>query len=384
MRILHTSDWHVGRTIRGRSRAEEHRDVLTEIVEIAADRRVDLVLVAGDLFDTAAPSAEAERIVYRALLDLAEVAPVVAIAGNHDHPGRLRAVTPLLELGRVTMAATLARPDEGGVVDVVTERGETARLALVPFVSRRAIVRAADLMEGEASEHEGTYAARLQRIIAHLVGEPDLDVVNVVVAHLTVVGATPGGGERRAHTVLDYPIPAGAFPGGLSYVALGHFHRAQRIPAASTVWYSGSPLQLDFGEAGHTKAVLLVEAAPGVPARVEEVPLTSGRRLVHLVGTLEEVIEAGRGLDDAYLRVELDEPARAGLADEVRAELPDAVEVTLTPERREHRPAGGPTRVGRTPVELFAEYLDAREARDERVEALFAELLGDVGAPTTT
>ncbi len=379
MKILHTADWHVGRTIRGRSRADEHREVLAEIVGIADEREVDLVVVAGDLFDTATPSAESERIVYRALLDLAEVAPVVAVAGNHDHPGRLRAVTPLLELGRVTMAAGLARPEEGGVVEVDTDGGETARVALVPFVSRRGIVRADELMGGEAADHEGTYAARLQSIIAHLVGEPDLDAVNLAVAHLMVHGAVAGGGERSAHTIFDYSIPAGAFPGGLGYVALGHLHRAQRIPAASTVWYSGSPLQLDFGEVGDTKVVLVVKAEPGLPARVEEVALVSGRRLVHLSGTLEQVIEAGRGLEGVYLRVELDEPARAGLADEVRAELPDAVDITLAASRRQERTRTTPRRVGRSPRELFTEYLDSRDARDERVEALFAELLGDVG-----
>lgn len=380
MKILHTADWHVGRTIRGRSRADEHRDVLGEIVAIAADRQVDLVLVAGDLFDTAAPSAESERIVYRALLDLAAVAPVVAIAGNHDHPGRLRAVTPLLELGRVTMAPNLARPDDGGVVRVTSEGGETARVALLPFLSRRAIVRADELMAGEAAEHEGTYAARLERVIGRLVGEPDLGEINLIVAHLMVHGAATGGGERSAHTIFDYSIPAGAFPGGLNYVALGHLHRPQRIPAPAPVWYSGSPLQLDFGEVGDTKGVLVVDVEPGLPAQVEEVRLSKGRRLLHLEGTLEQVIEQGRALDGVYLRVELDEPARAGLADEVRAELPDAVDVTLSPERRERRSEAPAAKVGRSPIELFTEYLQIRDARDERVEALFAELLGDVGA----
>ncbi len=380
MKILHTADWHVGRTIRGRSRAEEHREVLAEIVDVAADRQVDLVVVAGDLFDSAAPSAESERLVYRALLDLAEVAPVVAVAGNHDHPGRLRAVTPLLDLGRVTMAATPARPDEGGRVTVTTDTGEVARLALLPFVSRRAIVRAQHLMEGEAAEHEGTYAARLQSVIAHLVGDLDLDVVNLVVAHVMVHGATLGGGERSAHTIFDYSIPASSFPGGLGYVALGHLHRPQRIPAPAPVWYSGSPLQLDFGEVADTKAVLVVEAEPGVPARVEEVPLRGGRRLVHLAGTFEEVIEAGRRMDGVYLRVELDEPARAGLADDVRAELPDAVDVVLAPSRREARSRDRAPRRGRSPIELFAEYLEERGARDERVEGLFVELLDEVHA----
>ncbi len=155
MKILHTSDWHVGRTIRGRSRAEEHRAVLDEIAGLAATEAVDLVLVAGDLFDLVAPSAESEEIVFRALLDLAGIAPVVIVAGNHDHPRRLEAVAPLLELGRVRVGATLRRPDEGGVVRVETSSGQTARIALIPFVSQRAIVSADDLMELDPDQHGG-------------------------------------------------------------------------------------------------------------------------------------------------------------------------------------------------------------------------------------
>jgi DNA repair protein SbcD/Mre11 len=109
VKALHTSDWHVGRTMRGRSRADEHRAVLAEIVDQAASNDVDLVLVAGDLFDVAAPTPESEQIVYRALLDLAEVAPVVAVAGNHDNPRRFEALHPLLELGRVTAISSCAR-----------------------------------------------------------------------------------------------------------------------------------------------------------------------------------------------------------------------------------------------------------------------------------
>src|SRR5215831_1164843 len=121
MRFLHTADWHVGRQIRGRSRADEHVAVLAEIASIAADNEVDAVLVPGDLFDSAAPPPEAEQIVYRALLDLAASgATVVVLAGNHDSDRRLQAVEPLLELGRIVTRPVFARPDGGGVVSVVS------------------------------------------------------------------------------------------------------------------------------------------------------------------------------------------------------------------------------------------------------------------------
>ena len=376
MKILHTSDWHVGRTIRGRSRADEHRAVLAEIAGIAGTEGVDLILVAGDLFDVVAPSPESEQIVFRALLDLADIAPVVAVAGNHDHPRRLEAVAPLLELGRVQVGATLKRPDEGGVITAETDSGETARIALVPFVGQRAIVSAADLMDLDPDQHGGKYAGRLAGVIAKLTEGISLDQVNLVVAHLMVAGGTLGGGERSAHTIFDYAVSSQAFDGSLSYVALGHLHRPQKVPAPTPVWYSGSPLQMDFGEADDRKAVLLIEAEPGIPARVREVPLSAGRRLRRLRGTLEQIVALQDEVGDAYLRIELEETARVGLADEVRELFPDAVDVTIaTPE--ETREPAPPVRLGRPPRELFSEYLTQKNALDERLLALFDELLAE-------
>ncbi|MEY2591749.1 MAG: repair protein SbcD/Mre11, partial [Acidimicrobiaceae bacterium] len=146
MRFLHTADWHVGRMLRGRSRAEEHVAVLAEIASIAREQEVDAVLVVGDLFDTAAPTPEAERIVYRALLDLADTgATVIVLAGNHDSERRLQAVEPVLERGRVITRPVFAKPDEGGVVEVVSRDGsERAKVACLPFLSQRYVVKAAD------------------------------------------------------------------------------------------------------------------------------------------------------------------------------------------------------------------------------------------------
>ncbi|HEY5650297.1 MAG TPA: exonuclease subunit SbcD, partial [Acidimicrobiia bacterium] len=150
MKILHTSDWHVGRSIRGRSRADEHKAVLDEIIRIAASNEVDVVLVAGDLFDTGAPSPESESIVFRALLDLARIAPVVAVAGNHDNARRFTALEPLLGLGRISIRSGVRRPEEGGVIDVP---GVDCRVAMVPWTSQRGIVKADDLMSLDPDDH---------------------------------------------------------------------------------------------------------------------------------------------------------------------------------------------------------------------------------------
>jgi exonuclease SbcD len=381
MRFLHTGDWHVGKTLRGKSRAEEHREVLAEIAELARARKVDIVLVAGDLFDGAAPGPEAEEIVYRALLDLSRASEwVVVISGNHDNPRRLEAVEPLMRLTNIRVLAKPARPAEGGVLALQTKVG-AASIALLPFLSQRSIVKADDLMASEAAQHQGAYAERATRIIAELCAlPPPPKTVNILLAHAMVHGGVLGGGERQAHTIFEYSVPATAFPGSLHYAAIGHLHRAQRLPAACPAWYSGSPLQLDFGETEDVKSVNLIEAEPDTPAEVEAVPLRAGRRLRRVRGTLSEIERLAREAGDAYLRVELSAAPAPGLADKVREILPNAVDVVIAGPRlaADAEPA---TRIGRSPRELFAEYLEEKNADDPRVRALFDDIFDQLHAP---
>ncbi len=378
MRFLHTGDWHVGKTLRGRSRADEHRAVLAEIADIADDRKVDAVLVAGDLFDTAAPGPESEEIVYEILLRLAHERTVIAIAGNHDNPNRFNAVKPLLGLGNVIALPRVARPEDGGVVEVSTRSGERARVVLLPFVSQRGIVKAEALMTQDADEHVGAYAERLLTVLSQLSGKADPTAVNVVLAHAMVHGGTMGGGERSAHTVFQYSIPTTAFPTDYHYVALGHLHRAQQLRDQPPICYSGSPLQLDFGETEDAKSVDVVEAKPGQPAAVEQVPLSAGRRLRRISGSMASLAESADSAGDDFLLVEVQESARPGLADDVRELLPNAVEVRVrAAESVSDEPR---TRGGRAPQELFHDYLEDLGAGNESVEALFDELLEDADA----
>jgi exonuclease SbcD len=378
VKVLHTSDWHVGRRIRGRDRSEEHRAVLGELVDLAHEHRVDLTLVAGDVFDTASPTPTAEEIVWRVLLDLSEVGPVLVVAGNHDNPARLDAVAPLLERAGVTVVGAPRAPGEGGVV---TLEDLGVKVAMLPFVSQRAIVKAEDIMGSDPDQHAGKYEERMRRVVAALTEGMGADTVNMLLGHLTVYGGLAGGGERTAH-VFGYAIPAGLFPGHLSYVALGHLHRQQKMPHSSPVWYSGSPLQLDFGEVADQKGALLVKAEPGRPASVEELPLHSGRRLMELAGTLDQVLARADETGDAYVKVILQESARVGLADQVRDAIPNAVEVVL--DNPAERKKSTEPRQALDPTEAFARYLAEKDAADPRVQVLFAELLDEAltGAST--
>jgi len=380
VKILHTSDWHVGRTIRGHSRAEEHEAVLAEIASIATDEAVDLILVVGDVFDSAAPTADAERVAYRGLLGLAGVGvPIIVLSGNHDNAKRLQAVAPVLEMGRIVTRATFADAASGGVVSGTTRDGEPWRVACVPFLSQRWVVRAADLLgeDADASVHRGSYAARVARLIDVLTAGFTPDAVNVVAAHLHVDGGLLGGGERAAHTIFEYAVSPVAFPATAHYVALGHLHRAQAVPGPAPMRYAGSPLQLDFGEVNDTKSVTVVTATPGRPASAQEIPLSTGRRLRTVAGTLAELGAVEPGED--WLKVIVREPARSGLADEVRATFPLAVDVVVEPPDRGASPTGGgAARAGRTPHELFESYLADHGIEDPRLGATFDRLLDAV------
>jgi exonuclease SbcD len=257
---------------------------------------------------------------------------------------------------------------------VAPRTGDPVRVAMLPFVSQRGVVRAADLFGMDAVEATARYADRVARLIARLVEDFTPDAVNLLVAHGTVTGARFGGGEREAQSIFDYHLSADVFPATASYVALGHLHRTQQIPARSPVWYAGAPIAVDFGEETADPGVLLVDAVPGTPARVRPVILRSPRRLRTVTGTVAELGAMAGELGDALVRAVVTEPARAGLGEEVRAVLANAVDVKVAAPEREHLTPARPARSGQRADQLFHAYLAEREVDDPRLEALFAEL----------
>jgi exonuclease SbcD len=374
MKILHTSDWHVGKLLGGRSRIAEHRAVLGEIAEIAARERVDVVLVVGDLFETAAPQPDATAVVWDALIALRDTgAYVVVVGGNHDQQLQLEAVAPLFDRLGITV---LGLPTLDARASL---RLDGARIVMLPWMSRRWAVKTEQLMGATAAQTTQYYAARVARVLEELCRDFAPGEINVIAAHCMVQGGTLGGGERDAQLIDEYAVPAAAFPPSANYVALGHLHRAQQIPGAAPILYSGSPIQVDFGEERDTKQVLLVDIPERGAARVTQVPLTRGAVLRTVKGTYAELEAAASGAGDAFLRVFVHESPRPGLADDVRALLPNAVQVRVTGD-----PAGADNddsrhraaRAGATPRELFVQYLDgAGVARDDRLLALFDDLL---------
>lgn len=386
MKLLHTSDWHVGKILKGRNRLEEQREVLAEIVAIAKQHQVDAVLVAGDLYESAAPSADAQKLVVSTLRRLARAGiEVVAIAGNHDHAGTFEAYRNVMRDAGIHIYGAF-RPASNGGVHRFTARstGEEAVVAILPFLSQRYAVRAAEIVENTPAQNVGSYDQMVRDILANLTAEFSDTTVNLVLAHLTCTGGRFGGGERAAQSIFEYHVPASVFPVEAHYVALGHLHRRQSLPAACPVHYSGAPLAVDFGEQDNTNVVCIVEVSPTTPAKVTDIPLRTGRRLRTVTGTVAELIAKADEFGDDYLRVWVNEPTRAGLRDEIADALPNALEIRIHPDFSTATSGKKVTidHATRTPGELFADYCASEDVEDNRVAALFGQLHDHVTHPS--
>jgi exonuclease SbcD len=376
VRFLHTSDWHVGRAIRGRSRNDEFAAALDEVVGIAVEEGVDAVLLAGDVYEHRAAAPEADSIVFEALLSLHDAGiRVVAIPGNHDSAVRLEALGKLLRPIGTEIVPRVAPPDRGGIVEVPSRDGsEAAEVACVPFVPERRFGDAAALFEASETWYQ-SYADGMGEVLAAMARGFTPGRVSVILGHLFTDGALvrPGGGERELTIGIAYAISPARLPGEVSYIALGHVHMPQAVKgSAAPARYAGSLIQLDFGEAGQRKSVVIVDASPGKPARVREVALSAGRELRDVRGTLDEVLAMADEVGDAFLRVfvKTDGPV-PGIADRVRESLPNALDVHLEYERTE-RPATGEPVSALHPRDQFVAYFRSQHSAEPTEELLEA------------
>jgi DNA repair protein SbcD/Mre11 len=329
VRILHTADWHIGKRLYGVDRMAESAAVLAEVRDIAAAEGADAVLVAGDLLDRRLIDPACLGACLAAMQALAEVAPVVAVTGNHDDPALWEHLAPYLAPRGITVVGRVRGAVVEAVLTVPTAAGplhvaalpwlETERLGLAPGADR---LRA-----------RGTYAEDVAGILGLLAGELRARRAAdggpaVLLGHLLVDGAAAGGGERELTMGISYAVTARSVPADLDYLALGHVHRPQPVPRVHAPGrYAGSPLALDFSEDDHAKGVVVGELGRDV-TEVREVRLTAGRPLARIRGPLEELPRLAAAHDGAYLLCEVElERVALDLVREVRELLPDALRV---------------------------------------------------------
>jgi exonuclease SbcD len=301
MRILHTADWHVGRRLGRHDRTEEMREALDEVSRIADEEQVDLVLVAGDVFDRATPPVESLSLGLSALLRLGAGRPVVVVAGNHDAPDLFDALAPLMRDHGVHLIGRIKAPDAGGLLGP-DELGLPAVVAGFPFLREGRVI---DFM-ADTGKWYGAYAQKIAALTdaynTALVERAGTDLVPVLVAHFMVSGVRVSRSERELHIGDAYTATAQAIPAGPQYVALGHIHAPQPVPGAPVpAAYAGSLLPMDFGEAGEAKRVVIVDVEPGRLATLRSMPIHAGRPLQQVRGTWEEVAARAEELAGSYL-----------------------------------------------------------------------------------
>jgi exonuclease SbcD len=338
MKALHTSDWHLGRTLQRRSRDEEFDAVLAEITAIAETVQPDLIVHSGDLFDIYRPAHKDILRAMRCLDALARIAPTVVLGGNHDSPelfdllNYVCTLRPDADRGRLRFVHSRGDTELGTVLDFDSRDGrERIRLAALPYVHPN---RYLHLFPGFGTT-EGAYAAGLRELQEGLLTrlrdgyDPERDVL-LFTAHQYVASAVPSQSERMWELREPYATDADALP-PVAYCALGHIHRPQpvgtgRLPAR----YAGSPLQMDFGESEESKSVTVVDAGPGRRTLITPHTLHSGRRLAHFHGTLEELRADAPQYRGVYLKalIRSDDPIPR-LGEKVAALVPEAVLVTV-------------------------------------------------------
>jgi exonuclease SbcD len=365
VKVLHTSDWHVGKRLGRYDRIDEFRNVIDEVGAIADAEDVDLVLHSGDLFDRPVPPIEALDVAFRGLVSLTGDGsrPVVVIAGNHDSPPLFEALAPFLRAEHIHLVGDIKRPDAGGVLDLDTANGR-AVVSCFPFLREG---RAFNVWE-PVEEHYKKYADRLRAIseayARHAESIAGNDAVTFLVSHFLVGGVKVHGhgaarGERELHMGEAYTATAEAIPPGPQYVALGHIHAPQSVPGAKVpAEYAGSLLELDFGEAGEQKRVVIVDAVPGRPATVRSIPLEGGRRLVRATGEWGDLLRRD-DLREAYLDLVVETAGPdPGLADRAREEFDYLVKVRADYPRAETE---RPSTASLSLDERYAAYLIDRD-----------------------
>lgn len=319
MRVLHTSDWHLGHTLRGEvSREHEHAVFLAWLLETCVRERADALVITGDIFDSATPPASAERMWFELLAAARRACPVmdiVAIAGNHDSPARLGASSSVLrELG-VHVIGGLPRTSAGAIdLDrvLIPIAGGRGLVAAVPFL------RPVDLPPDVADPLETIYAEVLAGARVRRTDHQAL----IVTGHLYVAGADAAYlSERRVSIGGVESAPLRLFPADIDYVALGHIHRGQRV-GRDTIRYAGAPISLALDEAGYRHQIVAVEFGEG-PPEIRQLLVPQAIEILRIprrgAAPLGEVLAA---LDALPPRI-VDDPARPYLEVVVALDRPE-------------------------------------------------------------
>ena len=388
MKLLHTSDWHLGARLGRHDRAPDHLAAIKGLLEIAESARPDLILHTGDLFDASRPPYEALQMGVRALGRLSAIAPTLVLSGNHDSSILLGVLD---ELAGAATPRRLWLATHPRVVSFPAIAAVPVAVACVPFLAPSSLV---DFAAADQKRFEGTYADGVKVLNRGLLNEAEEKAggrgIVLYAAHLHVQGARPGKSERRITVGADYATHVEGLQCAL-YCAFGHIHDPQLLPGGTARGrYAGSLIPLDFGESRQTKQAVLVTIGDG-GVQEEPVDLPGGRPLTEFAGTLDELEAraANGGLDGCLLkaRVVSDDPI-PDLADRLAERAPGCAvfELINAVSNQPVKPiddSGSEDDEEPALDDLFFEWRQHAakgvKAPHDAVRALFAQAVGGVG-----
>ena len=381
MRILHTSDWHIGHRLYERPRIKEHCQFLDWLLAKIEEKEVDVLLVAGDIFDTALPSSEATDLYYRFLFRLYSEthAHAVITAGNHDSPMRLAAPREFLRMGRIHVVGLASEPAE--CVFTLPAESPSVAIAAVPYLSENELSHISFETEPERAER---YRERLKVFYRQCVECIPPELPTILMGHLFVHGGKESGSERNIQIGGATAMQISDFPDDVIYVALGHLHRPHPIKGASyRVQYAGSPLPLRFNEANYSKKVYLLDVPTAGELQVEEIEIPVFKELRTVTGDIDDVLSAAMSPEwnGKYIQVQLTlEQPEVNVSDRIREAfhqyggdvLSVEVELPARTERQEIR-----IEEMQQPTEIFEQFYKEKfnEPPNELMIKTFDELV---------
>lgn len=346
MRILHTADWHLGKNLEYASRIEEQEEFIKELIEICNNENIDLIIIAGDIFDTSNPPAVAEKLFYRSLksLSLNGARPIFIIAGNHDSPDRLTAAGPLIEelgiilLGTPKDIIPISNFKHYSIVDSgqgfveLKVKNENIVILSMPYPSDK---RLNELISAEIQEEliQKDYSEKIGSIFTEMSKKYRQDTINIAVGHFHVRGGETTNSERDIQLGGSMAVNISDLPRNAQYIALGHLHRPQRIPGdVKYVYYSGSPIQYSKSEIGYTKSVYIVDIAPKEEAKVTKKYLKNYKPIeIWKAKSIEEAINICKDKKDenawVFLEIETDRILTMSEIKEIKTNKKDILEI---------------------------------------------------------
>jgi exonuclease SbcD len=323
MKILHTSDWHLGHRLHEQSQFEEQSLFLSWLLEYIHNNDIAVLLLAGDVFDTGVPSAQAQKQYYDFLIQLTRTncKAVIITGGNHDAPSTINAPKELLQSLSIHVVGKATEEIEHEVFKLLIE-GEEVIVAAVPYLRDQDIRRAIAAESGEQINNRyKTALVNHYTAVAEYCESINPNLVPVIaMGHLFAIGGKTSESEQTIYVGNLGDISFDDFPSTFDYVALGHLHRPQKIGESGRVRYSGSPCILSFSELGYDKKVVVLETKVGKIAEITEVVVPAFRRIVRVNGDLGNCIESLQSIDKEesvlkpWVEVVVDNESKVGFA----------------------------------------------------------------------